>query len=171
MTPSTARPCRRRIPACRATGIAYDPLMDAVSLRDLYDHHAWSMDRLLARAAEVPREQAAKPWGRSRRPDRHPRPHPLGRACLAHALSGQESSRLARRRDRRRRAASVGRAPGGGARVPRGSGTGRSPALPPPPPTAGRWGGATPTTAGRWARPSRTCSCTAPSTRPRRPSS
>ena len=37
--------------------------MDAVSLRDLYDHHAWAMDRVLARAAEVPREQAAKPWG------------------------------------------------------------------------------------------------------------
>ena len=37
--------------------------MDAVSLRDLYDHHAWSMDRLFARAAEVPQEQAAKPWG------------------------------------------------------------------------------------------------------------
>ena len=35
--------------------------MDAVSLRDLYDHHAWSMDRLFARAAEVPQEQAARP--------------------------------------------------------------------------------------------------------------
>ena len=37
--------------------------MDPVALRDLYDHHAWSMDRLLARALEVPREQAAQPWG------------------------------------------------------------------------------------------------------------
>ena len=37
--------------------------MDAVSLRDLYDHHAWSMDRLLPLALEVPPEQAAKPWG------------------------------------------------------------------------------------------------------------
>ena len=37
--------------------------MDPVALRDLYDHHAWSMDRLLARALEVAPEQAAQPWG------------------------------------------------------------------------------------------------------------
>ncbi len=37
--------------------------MDAVGLRELYDHHAWSMDRLLARALEVAPEEAAKPWG------------------------------------------------------------------------------------------------------------
>ncbi|MCY4392619.1 MAG: DinB family protein [Chloroflexi bacterium] len=34
--------------------------MDPVSLRDLYDHHAWSMDRLLARALEIPPERAAE---------------------------------------------------------------------------------------------------------------
>ena len=37
--------------------------MDAVGLRELYDHHAWTMDRLLALARIVPREQAAKHWG------------------------------------------------------------------------------------------------------------
>ena len=37
--------------------------MDANGLRELYDHYAWSMDRLLPLALEVPQEQAAKPWG------------------------------------------------------------------------------------------------------------
>ncbi len=39
--------------------------MDAAGLRELYDHHAWSMDRLLARALEVPPELAAE----ANRPD------------------------------------------------------------------------------------------------------
>ena len=34
--------------------------MDAVSLRDLYDHHAWAVDRVLARALEVSPERAAE---------------------------------------------------------------------------------------------------------------
>ena len=34
--------------------------MDAAGLRELYDHHAWAMDRLLARALEVPTELAAE---------------------------------------------------------------------------------------------------------------
>lgn len=34
--------------------------MDAVGLRELYDHHTWSMDHLLARALEVPPELAAE---------------------------------------------------------------------------------------------------------------
>ena len=34
--------------------------MDPVRLRELYDHHAWAMDRLLARALEVPPELAAE---------------------------------------------------------------------------------------------------------------
>ena len=37
--------------------------MDPVALRELYDHHAWTMDRLLALAREVPPERAAEPWG------------------------------------------------------------------------------------------------------------
>ncbi len=37
--------------------------MDPVGLRELYDHHAWTMDRLLALAQRVPREQAAEHWG------------------------------------------------------------------------------------------------------------
>ena len=38
-------------------------MLTATALRALYDHHAWSMGRLLARAAEVAPEQAeATPW-------------------------------------------------------------------------------------------------------------
>ena len=37
--------------------------MDAASLRKLYDHHAWALDRLLARALNVTAEEAAKQWG------------------------------------------------------------------------------------------------------------
>lgn len=37
--------------------------MDPVSLRTLYDHHAWALDRLLASALDVPQEDAARPWG------------------------------------------------------------------------------------------------------------
>ena len=34
--------------------------MDAAGLRELYDHHAWAMERLLARAREVSPEDAAE---------------------------------------------------------------------------------------------------------------
>ncbi len=34
--------------------------MDPAGLRELYDHHAWAMERLLARAREVSREGAAE---------------------------------------------------------------------------------------------------------------
>lgn len=37
--------------------------MDAIGLRELYDHHAWALDTVLGSAAHVPLEQAAaKPW-------------------------------------------------------------------------------------------------------------
>lgn len=35
--------------------------MDPTGLRELYDHHAWAMDRLLARALEVSPKLAAEP--------------------------------------------------------------------------------------------------------------
>ena len=54
--------------------------MDAFGLRELYDHHAWSMDRLLARALEVPPDLAAEPG----------RPDGLGlRDTLAHIVSAE----------------------------------------------------------------------------------
>ncbi|MDE2932518.1 MAG: DinB family protein [Chloroflexota bacterium] len=54
--------------------------MDAVGLRELYDHHAWSMDRLLAQAREVPPELAAEPS----------RPDGLSlRDTLAHIVSAE----------------------------------------------------------------------------------
>ena len=37
--------------------------MDPNSLRQLYDHHAWAIDRLLRRALTVPPEEAAKASG------------------------------------------------------------------------------------------------------------
>ena len=37
--------------------------MDAIGLRELYDHHAWAMGKVLARASAVtPEQAAAKPW-------------------------------------------------------------------------------------------------------------
>jgi len=54
--------------------------MDAAGLRELYDHHAWSMDRLLARALEVPPELAAEAS----------RPDGLSlRGTLAHIVSAE----------------------------------------------------------------------------------
>lgn len=37
--------------------------MDPAALREIYDHHAWSMERLLACTLEVPRELAAEVTG------------------------------------------------------------------------------------------------------------
>lgn len=54
--------------------------MDPVSLRQLYDHHAWSMDRLFARALDAPPERAAEA----------PRPGALSlRDTLAHIVSAE----------------------------------------------------------------------------------
>ena len=62
--------------------------MDPVGLRELYDHHAWSMERLLVRALEVPPEAS--------------RPDALSlRDMLAHIVSA-ESHWLARLQVRER---------------------------------------------------------------------
>ena len=54
--------------------------MDPIRLRELYDHHAWAMDRLLARALEVPPERAAEA----------PRPDGLSLLdTLAHIVSAE----------------------------------------------------------------------------------
>lgn len=37
--------------------------MNPVSLRTLYDHHAWAFDRILGQALEVPQDDAIRPWG------------------------------------------------------------------------------------------------------------
>ncbi len=66
--------------------------MDAAGLRELYDHHAWAMDRLLARALEVSPEAAAE----------LPRPDGLSlRDTLAHIISA-EGNWLARFQRRER---------------------------------------------------------------------
>ena len=66
--------------------------MDPVPLRELYDHHAWAMDRLLARALEVSTEAAAEA----------PRPGALSLLdTLAHVVSA-EGTWLARFQRRER---------------------------------------------------------------------
>ncbi len=56
--------------------------VDAAGLRELYDHHAWALDRALARAAEVSPEQAvARPW----------RGVPSLRDALAHVVTAERA--------------------------------------------------------------------------------